>query len=115
MGSISSIAPPPQAPKAELWTNSAGLAAREDVLERHALDEEERPGPEPLDQELHRRLDVLDDVGVVVRLAEPRLEQVHWVPPSALGIRVSKSRRPTQSGRTAIRAMRVPGWSICAR
>ena len=33
----------------------------------------------------------------------------------ALGIRVWKSSTPTQVGRTAIRAMRVPGWSIWAR
>jgi hypothetical protein len=49
------------------------LTAREDVFQRHALDEEERPGAELVDQAIHGRPDVLDDVGVMVRLAEPRV------------------------------------------
>src|ERR671922_239730 len=48
------------------------LTAREDVLQRHALDEEERPGAELIDQAAHGRLDVLDEVGVMVRLAKLR-------------------------------------------
>ena len=35
-------------------------------------------------------------------------------PPSGLGRRVAKSSRPTQVGRTAMRAWTVPGWSMPA-
>jgi hypothetical protein len=52
------------------------LTAREDVFKRHALDEEERPGAELVDQAIHGRLDVLYEVGVMVRLAELRSKQV---------------------------------------
>ena len=52
------------------------LTARDDVFQRHVLDAEERPGAELVDQALDGRLDVVDDVGVVVRLAELRSEQV---------------------------------------
>jgi len=52
------------------------LTAREDVFQRHVLDQQERAGAELVDQSLHGRLDVVDDVGVMVRLAEPRSEQV---------------------------------------
>ena len=52
------------------------LTAREDVLQRHVLDEEERPGAELIGQAAHGRLDVLDDVGGMVRLAELRSEEV---------------------------------------
>ena len=52
------------------------LTAREDVFQRHALEEEERPGAELVDEAVHGRLDVLDDIGVVVRLAELRSKQV---------------------------------------
>src|SRR3954452_5721915 len=51
------------------------LTARADVLERHVLDEEERPGAELADQAAHGRLDVLDDVGPMVRRPELRSEQ----------------------------------------
>ena len=52
------------------------FTARADVLQRHVLDEEERPGAQLIDQAAHGRLDVLDDVGGMVRLAELRSEQV---------------------------------------
>src|SRR5512132_1450193 len=42
------------------------LTPRGDVFERYVFDEEERPGSELLRQALNGRLDVLDDVGVVV-------------------------------------------------
>ena len=54
----------------------SGLTSRENVLQRHVLDEEERPGAELVDQAIHGRLDVVDDVGVTARLAELRSEQV---------------------------------------
>jgi hypothetical protein len=37
---------------------------------------EERPGAELADEAIYGRLDVLDDVGVVVRLAELRSKQI---------------------------------------
>ena len=52
------------------------LTAREDVFQRHVLDEEERTSAELVDQAIHGRLDVVDDVGAMVRLAELRSEQV---------------------------------------
>jgi hypothetical protein len=52
------------------------LTAREHVFQRHALDEEERPRAELVDEATHGRLDVVDDVGVMVRLAEPRSQQL---------------------------------------
>jgi hypothetical protein len=42
------------------------LTPRSDVFERYVFDEEERPSSELLRQALNCRLDVLDDVGVVV-------------------------------------------------
>jgi hypothetical protein len=45
------------------------LTAREDVLQRHVLDQEERPGAELINQAPHGRLDVLDDVAEMVRRA----------------------------------------------
>ena len=50
--------------------------ARKHVLQRHVLDKKERPGPELVDQTVHGRLDVFDDVRVMVRLAELRSKQV---------------------------------------
>src|SRR3954451_5905476 len=52
------------------------LTARDDVLYRHVLDEEDRSGAELVDQAIHGRRDVGDDVGVMVWLAEPRSKQV---------------------------------------
>jgi len=52
------------------------LTAREDVLERHVLKEEERRGAELVDKSAHGRVDVLDDVGGMVGLPEARSEQV---------------------------------------
>jgi hypothetical protein len=52
------------------------LTARAHVLERHLLDQEERPGAELVDEAPHGRLDVVDDVGAMVRLAELGSEQV---------------------------------------
>jgi hypothetical protein len=42
------------------------LTPRGDVFERYVFDEEERPGSELARQALNGRLDLLDDVGVVV-------------------------------------------------
>ncbi len=44
------------------------------ALERHILDQEERPGAELLDQALDGLPDVLDDVGEMARRAELRSE-----------------------------------------
>jgi hypothetical protein len=52
------------------------FTTREHVLQRDVLDLEERPGAELIDQAAHRRLDVFDDVGGMVRLAELRSEEV---------------------------------------
>ena len=52
------------------------LTARADVLQRDVLDQEERAGAELVDEASHRRPDVLDDVGVVVRIAELGSKQV---------------------------------------
>src|SRR5690606_9230008 len=82
------------------------------------LHEEERPRAELRDQALHGRVDPIDHVADVVGRAEALGHPVHRrhpTPPSALGRRVSKSRRPTHRGRTAITAMRVPGRSMSAR
>ena len=86
------------------------------LLDRHApLEERRRGGPAvPGDN------DRLAEVGererrVCTDRAEPARDEDHWTPPRALGKRVWKSIRATQVGRTAIRAMRVPGWSIWAR
>jgi hypothetical protein len=38
-----------------------------------------------VDEAIHRRLDVLDDVGVMVRLAELRSEQILWHGLSSIG------------------------------
>jgi hypothetical protein len=42
------------------------LTPRGDVFERYVFDEEDRPGSELARQALNGRLDLLDDVGVVV-------------------------------------------------
>jgi hypothetical protein len=52
------------------------LTPRGDVFERYVVDEEERPGSELLRQALNRRLDVLDDVGVVVCSLQRRPKKV---------------------------------------
>jgi hypothetical protein len=52
------------------------LTGGDHVLHRNAFDDEEWPGAELGDQAIHCRLDVVDDVGVVVRLAQLRSEQI---------------------------------------
>ena len=54
------------------------LTPRGDVFERYVLDEEERPGSELSRQALNGRLDVLDDVGVVVCSIQRRSKKILW-------------------------------------
>jgi hypothetical protein len=54
------------------------LTPRGDVFERYVFDEEERPGSELLRQALNGRLDVLDDVGVVVCSLQRRSKKILW-------------------------------------
>ena len=89
------------------------------LLDRHAsLEEGRRCGSAvPADDDGLAQVDQRQR-GVGAERAEPAGEHsAHrsLTPPRALGIRVWKSISATQVGRTAIRAMRVPGWSICAR
>jgi hypothetical protein len=52
------------------------LTPRGDVFERYVFDEEERPSSELLRQALNGRLDVLDDVGVVVCSLQRRSKRI---------------------------------------
>jgi regulation of enolase protein 1 (concanavalin A-like superfamily) len=54
------------------------LTPRGDVFERYVLDEEERPRSKLLRQALNGRLDVLDDVGVVVCSVQRRSKKILW-------------------------------------
>jgi hypothetical protein len=73
---ISSIALPSQEPKAELWTNSAGSPRASTFSSGARSMSKNGPAPELVDQPIHGRLDVLDDVGVVMRLTQLRSKQI---------------------------------------
>jgi hypothetical protein len=74
------------------------LTAREDIFQRDVLDQEERPGAELVDQAIHGRLDVVDDVGAMVRRAELRSKQVLR---QGLSVRSSSRRRSSQEASQA--------------
>src|SRR5688572_6522544 len=54
------------------------LTPRGDVFERYVFDEDERSGSELLRQALNGRLDVLDDVGVVMCSLQRRSKKILW-------------------------------------